>query len=81
MSFKLKEKMNNVLVLDAFVDDDLGLDIELGILAKNMKKEVIGVIDYFFFFLTKKGRKESKMKKKTHNMLALMLDSRFESLR
>jgi hypothetical protein len=46
-----------------------------------MKKEVIGVIDYFFFFLTKKGRKESKMKKKTHNMLALMLDYRFESLR
>jgi hypothetical protein len=45
INLKLKEKMNNLLVLDAFVDDDLGLDIELGILAKNMKKEVIGVID------------------------------------
>lgn len=55
MSFKLKEKMNNLLVLDAFVDDDRGLDIELGILAKNMKKEVIGVIDYFISFLTKRG--------------------------
>ncbi len=64
MSFKLKEKMNNLLVLDAFVDDDCGLDIELGILAKNMKKEVIGVIDYFFSFLTKEERKESIMKKK-----------------
>jgi hypothetical protein len=81
INLKLKEKMNNLLVLDAFVDDDLGLDIELGILAKNMKKEVIGVIDYFFSFLTKKERKESMMKKKTHNMLVLMLDSRFESLK
>jgi CO dehydrogenase nickel-insertion accessory protein CooC1 len=64
MSFKLKDKMNNLLVLDAFVDDDLGLHIELGILAKNMKMEVIGVIDYFFSFLTKEERKESTMKKK-----------------
>jgi hypothetical protein len=80
MSLKLKEKMNNVLVWDVFVDDDLGLDIELGILAKNMKNEVIGIIDYFLPFLTKEERKESMMKKKTHNMLALMLDSRFESV-
>ncbi len=81
MSLKLKEKMNNLLVLDAFVDDDLGLDIELEIFAKNMKKEAIGVIDYFFSFLTKEERKESMIKKNTHNMLALMLDSRFESFK
>jgi hypothetical protein len=64
IGLKLKEKMNNLLVLDVFVDDDLGLDIALGILAKNMKKEVIGVIYYFFSFLTKEERKESTMKKK-----------------
>jgi hypothetical protein len=63
-----------------FVDDDLCLDIEFKFFAKNMKKKVIGVIDYLFSFLTKEERKELTMKKKTHNMLALMLDSRFESL-
>lgn len=72
---KLKEKMNNLLVLDVFVDDDLGLDIELGILAKNMKKEVIGVIEFFLYFLTRYNEK------KTHNMSALMLDSNFKILK
>jgi len=64
MSLKLKEKMKNLFMWDVFVDDDFGLDIELGVLAKNMENEVIGVIDYFFSFLTKEERKKSMMKKK-----------------
>ncbi len=38
MSLKLKEKVNNLLVLDAFVDDDLGLDTELGVFTKKNEK-------------------------------------------
>jgi len=64
MSRKLKEKMKNLFMWDVFVGDDFGLDIELGVLAKNMENEVIGVIDYFFSFLTKEERKKSMMKKK-----------------
>ncbi len=66
--------MNNFLVLDGLVDDDYGLDIELGIFAKNMKEEVIGVINSFLSFLTIHDEKI------IHNMLALMLDPRFKSL-
>jgi hypothetical protein len=31
-SLKLKEKMNHLPILDILIDDDLGVDIELGIL-------------------------------------------------
>jgi hypothetical protein len=49
MSLKLKEEMKCPLILDTLTDDDLGLDIELWILAMNIKKEVCGVINFFFF--------------------------------
>lgn len=49
MSLKLKEEMKCPLILDTLIDDDLGFDIELWILAMNIKKEVCGVIDPFFF--------------------------------
>jgi hypothetical protein len=67
MSLKLKEEMNNLPMLDAFVDDNFSSDIELEAFAKKMKKEVIGVID-ILSFLTKDDEK------KTHKMLVLMLD-------
>jgi hypothetical protein len=47
MNFKLKEEMDYPLVLNTLIDDDVGLNIELGTLAMNMKKEVCEVIDYF----------------------------------
>jgi len=65
--------MNDLPMLDGLVDDDYGLDIELGIFAKNME-EVIGVINSFLSFLTIYDEKI------THNMLTLMLDPRFKSL-
>jgi hypothetical protein len=52
-SFKLKEEMNCLLILDVSIDDDLGFDIELGSLARNTKKRVCGVIDSFFLFFDK----------------------------
>jgi hypothetical protein len=46
--------LNLLSILDVLIDNDLGLDIELRIIfARNVKKEIIGVIDYLFFFLTK----------------------------
>jgi hypothetical protein len=60
----------NVLIYD----DDFGFKIELGTLAKNIKKEVTGVTDSFIFFLRRYNEK------KTHNMLALMLNPRFNNL-
>jgi hypothetical protein len=51
--------------LDVLIDNDLGLDIELRIIfARNVKKEIIGVIDFFFFFLTRYDEW------KAHNMLS-----------
>jgi len=55
-------------------DDDSSLNIELGTFEKNIKKEVIGVIDSFLSFLTRYD------KIITHNMLALKLDFKFKSL-
>jgi hypothetical protein len=46
MTRKLKEEMNNLPMFDVLFDDDFSLNIELGIFAKNTKKEVIGVIDF-----------------------------------
>jgi hypothetical protein len=57
--------MNHLLLYDVLIDDDdHGLFFELGIFARNIKKEVIGVIDYFLFSLTRYDENS------THNMLA-----------
>jgi hypothetical protein len=56
------------------MEDDLSANIKLRNLAMNMKKEICGVIDYFFA-LTKYDEM------KAHNMLSLMLDSKYKSLR
>jgi len=72
MNLKLKKKMSHFLLLDALIDDDFGLNIELGTFATDIKKEIIGVIDYFLSFLT---RYDERI---THDMLALMLDPKFK---
>jgi hypothetical protein len=68
MNLKLKEGMNHLLVLDTFIDDDSNLDIELGTFARNVKKEVCGVIDFFFSFLKKYDAR------RINNILPLMLN-------
>jgi hypothetical protein len=45
----------------------------LSLLASNIKREVINVLDYFFSFLKKYENK------KAHNMIYLMLNPRFKS--
>ncbi len=56
------------------IDDDFVVIIELENFAKNIKK-IIWVIDYFLLFLLKYGER------KIHNLLTLMLDLKFKSLR
>jgi hypothetical protein len=41
--------MNHLLLSNALIDDD-GLITELGTFPKNIKKEVIRVIDFFIYF-------------------------------
>jgi hypothetical protein len=74
MSLKLKEEMNHLIFNVLIDDDDSSLNIELGTFEKNIKKEVIGVIDFFLSFLTRYD------KIITRNMLALKLDFKFKSL-
>jgi hypothetical protein len=54
------------------INSDLNLDIELGTFARNIKKEVCGVISFFVSF------KPSKLE---HNMLYLVFNSKFKSLK
>jgi hypothetical protein len=56
------------------IDDDFDLIIELNFFAKNIKK-INWVIDYFLCFLLKHDEK------RIHNLLTLMLDFKFKSLR
>ncbi len=67
--------MNHLPLLDVLIiDDDYGLNIEVQTFAKNFKKEVIAIVDFFISFLTRYNEK------KIYNMLILMLDPRFKSL-
>jgi hypothetical protein len=75
MSLKLKEKMNHLPLLDALIDDDdFSLNTKLDFFAKNIKNEVIKVIDSFLSFFIKYSER------KTYDMLAFMLDPRFKIL-
>jgi len=57
------------------LDDDFAIILELSLFAFNIKKEVCGVLDSFLSFL------KNYEEKKAHNMLSLMLDTQFKSLR
>jgi hypothetical protein len=56
------------------MEEDFGVGLELTFLASNIRKEVCRVLDSFLSFLKKFDER------KTHNMLVLMLDSRFKNL-
>jgi hypothetical protein len=57
------------------MEDDYIISDELSSLVFNIKREVINVLDYFLSFLKKYENR------KVHNMIFLMLDPRFKSLR
>jgi len=73
MHVKCKEKVTNPLAQINLIDDDYGIAFDLFLFATNIKKEVCIVLKIFLF---KKRRYE---KRKSHNMLYLMLDPRFKS--
>jgi archaellum biogenesis ATPase FlaH len=50
MHLKLKEE-NQVVSFGNFMDDDLVVTDELSLLASNIKREVINVLDFFLSFL------------------------------
>jgi hypothetical protein len=75
MTLKLNKEMNHHPILDVLIDDDSNLDIKLGHLVRNIKKEVCGVMGSIISFLTKYDERRA------HNMLSLMLDPRFKNLR
>jgi hypothetical protein len=54
-------------------DDSIGND-DLSLLASNIRKEVINVLDFFLSIL------KVYDKRKAHNMISLMLDPRYRSL-
>jgi hypothetical protein len=73
MSLKLNEKKKIISSFESVMEDDSILSNELLLLAFNIKKEVINVLDSFLSFLKKYENK------KVHNMISLMLNFRFKS--
>jgi hypothetical protein len=57
------------------IDDDFVVFLELPLFTFNVKREVCGVFNGFLSFLNKYEAN------KTHNMLSLMLDPKFQRLR
>jgi hypothetical protein len=74
MSSKLKEENQIVFSFESLMEEDSIIANELALLAFNIIKKVCDVLNSFLSFLTK------YRKKKTLNMISLMLDLRFKSL-
>jgi hypothetical protein len=68
MCLKFKEEIVNPSSLVNLIDDYSWITFELSLFASNIRREVCNVLDFFLFF------KRNFEKKKTHNMLSLMLD-------
>jgi len=75
MSLKLRGKNQVLPSFESLMDDDSIINDELSLLAFNIKKEVINVLDSFLSFL------KVYDKRKAHNMTFLMLDLRYKSFR
>jgi hypothetical protein len=74
MNLKLREENQFLPSFESLMDDDLVVNDELSLLASNIRGEVINVLDFFLSFL------KVYDKRKTHNMISLMLDFRYKSL-
>jgi hypothetical protein len=48
MCLKLKEEIINPSALVNLIDDGFGIAFELSLFASNMKREVCGILDFFF---------------------------------
>jgi hypothetical protein len=66
MSLKLKEKNQVVPSFESLMDDDSIVINELSLLACNIGREVINMLDYLFIFKRKYDNR------KAHNMVSLI---------
>jgi len=66
MCLKLKEENKIILSFESLMEDDSIISKGLFLLAFNIRREVINVLDFFFSFLKKYENK------KAHNMISLM---------
>jgi hypothetical protein len=75
MSFKLKGENKIIPSFESIMEGNSIISNELSLLAFNIRREVINVLDSFLSFLKKyKNRK-------VHNIISLMLNPRFKSFR
>jgi hypothetical protein len=74
MSWKLKEENKIILSFESLMENDSIISNELSLLAFNIRRVVISVLDSFLSFL----KKYENMK--AHNMISLMLNPKFKSL-
>jgi hypothetical protein len=73
-SLKLKEENKIIPSFKSLMKDYSIVSNELSLLASNIRREVINVLDSFLSFL------KIYENMKTHNMISLMLDPKFKSL-
>ncbi len=73
-SLKLKEENKIIPSFESLIEDYSIIYNELSLLAFNIRREVINVLDSVLSFLKKYENK------KAHNMISLMLGLRFKSL-
>jgi len=69
-----REEIRKQPTFDPLMDDDGKVILELFLLASNINKEVVGILNSFLTFL------RIYEEKKTYNILLLMLDPRFKGL-
>jgi hypothetical protein len=74
VNLKLREEDQVIPSFESLMDDDSIVSDELYLLDFNIKREVINVLDSFLSCL------KVYDKRKTHNMISLMLDPKYESL-
>jgi hypothetical protein len=72
-SLKLREEYQVLPSFENLMDVDSIVSDELSLLASNIRREVINVLDSFLSFL------KIYDKRKAHNMISLMLDPRYKS--
>jgi hypothetical protein len=73
MSLKLKEESKIIPSFESLMEVDSIIFYELSLLAFNIRREIINVLDSFFSFLKKYDNR------KAHNMIYLILNLRFKS--
>jgi hypothetical protein len=73
MSLKFREENQVVPSLESLMDDDSIVNDDLSLLASNIRREVINVLDFFLSFL------KVHDKRKAHNMISFMLDHCYKS--